>query len=135
MAAHGLFIRITARLNFRPRCVSLEAIDEISIVAAPGTCDPDVRDAIRTHCENNFRFGILDTPETVKEPPDSSMLSPDSKNLAMYFPWIEVFDPGTKIMDPKGTGKVFVPPSGHMAGIYARVDTNRGVHKAPANER
>lgn len=37
-------------------------------------------------------------------------------------------------MDPSGNGRIFVPPSGHMAGIYARVDANRGVHKAPANE-
>jgi phage tail sheath protein FI len=127
-------IRITSTAQFPAALRKLEAIDEISIVAAPGICDPDVRDAIGSHCENNFRFGILDTPESVKEPPDATMLSPDSKNLAMYFPWIEVFDPGTKIMDPKGTGRIFVPPSGHMAGIYARVDTNRGVHKAPANE-
>ena len=31
-------------------------------------------------------------------------------------------------------GKLFVPPSGHVAGVYARVDEQRGVHKAPANE-
>jgi phage tail sheath protein FI len=46
---------------------------------------------------------------------------------ALYFPWIVVFDPATK-------ENVLVPPSGHVAGIYARVDTQRGVHKAPANE-
>ena len=42
---------------------------------------------------------------------------------AVYFPWIDV----------SGTGS-YVPPSGHLAGIYARVDGQRGVHKAPANE-
>jgi hypothetical protein len=45
---------------------------------------------------------------------------------AYYFPWIEVYDPQR--------GNVFQPPSGYMAGIYARSDTERGVHKAPANE-
>mgnify|MGYP006277840519 CR=1 FL=1 len=47
---------------------------------------------------------------------------------ALYFPWITVKDP----MDP--TRLINVPPSGHMAGIYARTDADRGVHKAPANE-
>jgi len=47
---------------------------------------------------------------------------------ALYFPWITV-------RDPMGSGDLInVPPSGHMAGIYARTDANRGVHKAPANE-
>ena len=48
---------------------------------------------------------------------------------AFYFPWLYVQDP----LNPRG-GLVAVPPSGHMAGIYARVDNSRGVFKAPANE-
>jgi phage tail sheath protein FI len=51
-----------------------------------------------------------------------------SDYAAWYFPWIEVADP--KASD----GLLQVPPSGHLAGIYARVDSQRGVHKAPANE-
>jgi len=50
----------------------------------------------------------------------------DSKYGAYYFPWIQVYDPER--------GNVYVPPSGHVAGVYARVDNERGVHKAPANE-
>ena len=53
---------------------------------------------------------------------------------AWYFPWIKVFDPATKLQSPAGDGSLGVPPSGHLAGIYARVDAERGVHKAPANE-
>ena len=48
---------------------------------------------------------------------------------AFYFPWLKVRDP----LSPDGT-IVEVPPSGHIAGIYARTDAMRGVHKAPANE-
>jgi phage tail sheath protein FI len=51
----------------------------------------------------------------------------DSKYAALYWPWVKVFDPSSG--KPK-----FVPPSGHMAGIWARSDDERGVHKAPANE-
>jgi hypothetical protein len=51
----------------------------------------------------------------------------DSSYAAMYHPWIQVFDRVTGQPD-------FVPPSGAVLGVYARTDTNRGVHKAPANE-
>src|SRR6185369_2996856 len=51
----------------------------------------------------------------------------NSNYAALYFPQIQVFDPVTN-------DRAFVPPSGHIAGIYARVDQERGVHKAPANE-
>ncbi len=51
----------------------------------------------------------------------------DSKFATIYYPWIGVMDPVTD-------KKLNVPPSGHMAGIYARSDRERGVHKAPANE-
>ena len=47
---------------------------------------------------------------------------------------LQVFDPAEKIQNPQGDGLIYVPPSGHVAGVYARVDTQRGVHKAPANE-
>ena len=53
---------------------------------------------------------------------------------AVYFPWIQVFDPATKLATPAATASIYVPPSGHVAGVYARVDDERGVHKAPANE-
>jgi phage tail sheath protein FI len=52
----------------------------------------------------------------------------------VYFPWIKVFDHATQAIHPEGDGEISVGPSGHMAGIYSRVDHERGVHKAPANE-
>jgi phage tail sheath protein FI len=51
----------------------------------------------------------------------------DSKFATMYWPWV-------KVMDPLAGQASFMPPSGHMAGIWARSDDTRGVHKAPANE-
>ena len=51
----------------------------------------------------------------------------DSRFAALYWPWPKVFDPASG-------SNVFVPPSGHMAGIWGRNDDTRGVHKAPANE-
>jgi phage tail sheath protein FI len=124
-----------------------EAIDEIAIVAAPGIADASVRSAIDTHCKQNTgdRFAIFDSAQSVEtagnldltllDPSNASNLLPDNSDYAaFYFPWIQVFDPATKIRNPFGNGLQYISPSGHAAGIYARVDTNRGVHKAPANE-
>src|SRR5437588_3823938 len=103
-------------------------IPEISLVAAPGQSDPAIQDAVISHCENNkYRFAILDSAEELGKDGIAKMPKPrDSQYAAVYFPWIQVYDPEK--------GNIYVPPSGHMAGIYARSDSERGVHKAPANE-
>jgi phage tail sheath protein FI len=116
-----------------------EAIDEIAIVAAPGETDEGVRQAVVDHCKKlKDRFAILDTEEQIGG--DNLDLAAVRGKLAnttfaaVYFPWIKVADPVTKHQNPDGDGLLAVPPSGHVAGVYARVDTTRGVHKAPANE-
>src|SRR5882672_3722176 len=103
-------------------------IPEISLVCAPGQTDSAIQDAVISHCENNkYRFAILDSAEELGKDGIAKMPKPrDSQYAAYYFPWIQVYDPDK--------GNIFVPPSGHMAGIYARSDSERGVHKAPANE-
>jgi len=104
-----------------------EEIDEIALVAVPGVTSPAVQDAVLSHCETRKdRFALLDSPETINGGVDRLTRPRDSKYGAYYFPWIQVYDPEK--------GNVYVPPSGHVAGVYSRVDTERGVHKAPANE-
>jgi phage tail sheath protein FI len=95
-----------------------------------------IRNAIVAHCARTRRFGIFDAPEEVATDKMNDAMLPQeaSKDVAIYFPWLQVFDPAMKIMYPNSEGTIFVPPSGHMAGVYARTDSNRGVHKAPANE-
>lgn len=107
---------------------ALEAIDEVAIVVAPGALDDAVQLAVIEHCENlQDRFAIIDGQRTTTIDVASIQGGVrDSNYAALYFPWIQVFDPVTD-------DNIFVPPSGHMAGIYARVDQERGVHKAPAN--
>jgi len=108
-------------------------IDEISIVYVPDLhfLDVDGRETligdIVSHCENmTDRFAILETPQSTKSV--GSLWPPkDSKYAAYYHPWIEVFD-------PLKNGLMLAPPGGYIAGIYARSDQERGVHKAPANE-
>jgi len=116
-----------------------EPIDEIALVAAPGLSSKAQTGAISDHCKKvGNRFGVLDTAEKLDnatgQPDFAAKLAKGSTTLpdntdyaALYFPWIQVQDPATKA--PK-----FVAPSGHVIGMYARVDAQRGVHKAPANE-
>jgi phage tail sheath protein FI len=130
--------RDAGRLGAPDALMHLEAIDEIAIVAAPGITDKATQDKIVTHCTNmKDRFAILDVPQTpagLTEKDINSVPVDRSDYAAIYFPWIEVFDVAKKIQNPTGDGMITVPPSGHVAGIYARVDNERGVHKAPANE-
>lgn len=106
-----------------------EAIDEIAIVAAPGNLS--LRDDIKDHCEKlGDRIAVLDSEAEVDLNGANvvSDLKPFNSNYAaLYFPWIQVYDPASN-------ANIYVPPSGHIAGIYARVDAQKGVHKAPANE-
>jgi phage tail sheath protein FI len=122
----------------------LEAIDEITMVAVPdligpyeqGLIDMDavkaVQGAMIAHCEEmGDRMAIIDPPQGLSPQQVREWrldtAGYDSKYAAMYYPWVKVFDPAT------GT-TMAIPPSGHMAGVWARTDSTRGVHKAPANE-
>ena len=125
---------------------ALESLDEVAIVAAPGYADAASYDALLTHCEKlKDRVAVLDPPKDV---PKIELLTkvaePNAKGVAggglrprqsdsgfgaFYFPRIRAIDP----LSTKGE-LVDMAPSGHMAGIWARTDSTRGVHKAPANE-
>lgn len=104
--------------------------DEVSLMAIPGVTDPNVQLNLVAHCENlRSRFAILDIPRDKTKVADvlTHRNIFDTQYAAMYNPWLQVFDP----LDKRN---IFIPPSGSMAGIYARSDNTRGVHKAPANE-
>jgi phage tail sheath protein FI len=91
----------------------------------------DLQGKMITACENaGDRMAILDPPPG-KLPSEinewrMNTAGYDSKFATLYYPWIEVLDPSSQ--------PVMVPPCGHVAGLWARTDSTRGVHKAPANE-
>ncbi len=102
----------------------------VSILAVPGITIPEVTVALVNHCEQTKnRFAVLDMPFTSTQTEELLNYRElvDSSYAAMYHPWVQIFDRLTQ-----KTG--FIPPSGAVAGVYARTDTTRGVHKAPANE-
>ncbi|MFI6264930.1 phage tail sheath family protein [Micromonospora sp. NPDC051006] len=137
----------------------LEAVDEISIVAAPGFHDPVSHDALLSMAERlRTMVAICDPAPDVEDvsaltrvatPPPGKPPKPgegsgggsggsaeagpaayrprQSEFGAFYYPWL-------RVRDPLDGELVLTPPSGHMAGIWARTDALRGVHKAPANE-
>jgi phage tail sheath protein FI len=132
----------------------LEAVDEVAIVAAPGRTDPASYEDLLAHCERlGDRVAILDPPADIADiqrlartatlPKEKGKPSGDAPDAtageepglrprqsdygALYAPWLVVRDPLTGELVP-------TPPSGHVAGVWARTDTTRGVHKAPANE-
>jgi phage tail sheath protein FI len=124
----------------------LEAIDQVTMVCAPdvmaafqqGALDRDgvkaVQLAMIAHCERmGDRVAVIDPlPDmNAQQVYDwrQNEAGYDSKYAAMYYPWIQVANPL-----PGGASTTLIPPSGHIAGIWARNDGERGVHKAPANE-
>jgi phage tail sheath protein FI len=120
----------------------LAAIDEVTMVCVPDLMtlaqngsDVHLRDLqgkMIAHCENmGDRMAILDAPPNLL-PQDilewrMNTAGYDSKFGTLYYPWLEV-------MDPLTNQPMYVPPSGHVAGVWCRTDATRGVHKAPANE-
>jgi phage tail sheath protein FI len=114
---------------------ALRNVPDISIVAIPGEGSADVQSALISHCENSlYRFAVLDPATATASLTDIQVQRQafDSKYAAIYYPWLSIPDPNPANLS---TINPFpIPPSGHVIGIYARVDDQRGVFKAPANE-
>jgi phage tail sheath protein FI len=118
--------------------VSLEEIDDISIVAAPGSTYGYANDRPDTHSTINhlishadrmrYRIAVIDSGDRMSISQVRAMKAQhDSKYAAFYYPWVKITDPVTGL-------ETNMPPSGFVAGIYARNDIQRAVYKAPANE-
>jgi phage tail sheath protein FI len=110
---------------------ALNSIREISLAAIPDEVGinqlaSDLQDA----CDSMRDRFAIHSDLTINGSPDPSSLRPlrDSTYGAFYYPWIRVVVSHT----PDGTK--LVPATGHVTGIFARTDVDRGVHKAPANE-
>jgi phage tail sheath protein FI len=118
-----------ARDDFRNGLASLRIIPEVSLVAIPDEITiPQLATDLLDHCEaTRDRFAIL-VEQT--DSADLNQIQPprDSSCGAIYYPRLRV--PAPHLPD----GDLLVPAHGHLAGIYARVDLERGVHQAPANE-
>jgi phage tail sheath protein FI len=109
----------------------LLAIRDISLISVPDEVVSDLaglREKVIEKCEAiKDRFAVTSVDAGVAS--ITNLRPPrDTTYAAVYYPWIRVFAPHT------AEGHLLIPPSGHVVGVYARTDIERGVHKAPANE-
>jgi len=111
---------------------ALEKKSDVNILCVPDRTDQDVQSYMVAHCEKmSDRFAILD-PQRNADPFTDIVAQRNA--VASLGGYAAFYYPRIAISDPSGNGTLLVPPSGHLAGVYARVDDARGVHKAPANE-
>lgn len=110
---------------------ALEAVDLFNLLCLPGVTDPGILMDAVSYCVERRAFMIIDAPKTVNGPDAMAAAVagtslPKSDHAAVYYPWL-------KVADPLNGGKLrIMPPSGTIAGLYARTDSARGVWKAPA---
>lgn len=124
--------------NKRKGLKVFEDLEDISIVAAPGATCGYAKNTVDANSTINalighatrmrYRIAVLDSGDEQAISQVRAMRAKlDSSYAALYYPWVRVLDPVTR-------AEINLPPSGFVAGIYARNDTNRAVYKAPANE-
>lgn len=110
---------------------SLDTIDIFNLLLIPGVTNSEAIFSATDYCRQRRAFLILDSPKTAQTPAQMAQAVqnaalPNTADGSVYFPW-------TNIPDPLNDGTVrMTPPSGAVAGVYARTDKSRGVWKAPA---
>lgn len=126
--------------DFANALAHFTALEDVAIVAAPGSGifndSQNIINALITHVSQQraYRIAILETPPNQLASDNENVRSQiDSSNAALHAPWVIMPNPlaraGSSI-----PAEIAVPPSGFIAGIYARNDEQNGVAKAPANE-
>ena len=126
---------------FTTALATLEAVDDVSIVAAPGSSEytdaAGIRAALISHVEKRglYRVAVLDSAaDDAVSDVRGTRGGIDSDRVALYYPWVTVSNPLARPGDAREPREINVPPSGAICGIYARNDVERGVWKSPANE-
>jgi len=113
---------------------SLDKVEIFNLLSIPGVADLSVVSAALHFCESKRAFMILDPQVDTGADSSSGLPTIESTlatiphgvpNGALYFPYLKTIDPLTSLERDR-------PPSGFVAGVYARTDNNRGVWKAPA---
>lgn len=131
-----------ATADFQASLDSMLALEDVSIVAAPGSSsfagsDPAaINQMLIGHAEARraYRIAVLDTPPNLDIAGARALKGAiDSKYAALYYPWVRFANPAAAV-NPLAPREIDLPPSGAVCGIYARSDVQRGVWKAPANE-
>jgi phage tail sheath protein FI len=127
--------------DFANALANFTALEDVAIVAAPGSGAFDdsanIINALITHVSQQraYRIAILETPPNQLATDNENVRSQiDSSYAALYVPWVITPNPLYVAGSPSIPAEIAVPPSGYIAGIYARNDEQNGVAKAPGNE-
>lgn len=112
---------------------SLDTVRDVSLLAVPGVGSEAVADAGMNYCQNRPLSDIFFIADMAAQDDllgeaeawRDAIAGPNSYG-AVYFPWVRTLDP------TGGSEPILVPPSGFVAGIYARTDNRRGVWASPA---
>ncbi len=121
-------------LSYSAGFTLLDNITDISLLAVPGVGTSTMMDAGMAYCENRplrdlFYLGDMDQYDDTAAEAEAfrqNLTKPNSYG-AIYYPWVKSLDLSGQSQEP-----VLYPPSGYIAGLYSRIDANRGVWKAPA---
>ncbi|MFI7690065.1 phage tail sheath family protein [Nonomuraea sp. NPDC049655] len=112
----------------------LDSVTDFSLLAVPGEGSTTMVSGGMGYCANRPLQDVFFLGETDRETLDAEKAADFRNNLtvansygALYFPWVKALDPTGKSREP-----ILLPPSGYIAGLYARVDAARGVWRAPA---
>lgn len=128
--------------NYQKALELLEDVDDVNIVCAPDAANDAVsQKTLLMHCfKMKDRIAVLDVPFGLSPANSPSALDHEHEVslrggwAALYYPWLLIPEPvrapGSRPLVPQSLA---VPPSGHIAGVYARVDQASGVHTPPAN--
>lgn len=111
---------------------ALEDVDQFNLLCLPGVGDRHVLAAAQDYCAERGAFFIMDAPIEAETPNEmlttvASRNFPKSDHAAVYYPWV--------FIDAEHGKRRLAPPSGGIAGLYARTDLERGVWKAPTGNR
>jgi phage tail sheath protein FI len=140
---HGSNAALPTAADYAAALKTLEGLSDVSVVAAPGgavagasgmASVAPIHAALIAHVSRpgTYRFAVLDPPPGCSTSDVEALRAQaNSNNAALYYPWVTIANP--QIMR-KPLATISVPPSGFLCGIYARVDSQRGVFKAPSNE-
>lgn len=120
---------------------ALDLVDDLTLLAVPGIATSAVHNAMITYCEVTRQgqvFAILDPPanntasQVVTYVSSTAAIGGLSEFAAIYWPRIQILNPNTTLYGTAAT--ITVPPSGHIAGMYARNDNAKvgGVWTTPA---
>jgi phage tail sheath protein FI len=125
---------LLSETSFGAAFLRLENVTDVSLLAVPGESTPAMMDLGTAYCASRrlqdiFYIGEVSQLEDTADKAAQFRQRLNSANSygALYFPWIKTLDPTGRSREP-----VALPPSGFVAGLYARIDANRGVWKAPA---